>query len=380
MNFDTIRCYNTSEIPAVLERLANEKQCMHILSTIYPLLPKANLRERLLTLQDADEFQLKMIYPFLKSLEAQLTKGITLRGLERIDTNKSYLYVSNHRDIVMDSALFCAKLLENHLSTVEIAIGDNLLIFPWIEDLVRLNKSFIVRRSPGAKQMLEISQLLSHYIAHTIQHKQQSIWIAQREGRSKDSDDRTQESLLKMLQMSGKGSLAENLAAIRICPLSISYEYDPCDYLKAKEFQLKRDVADYKKSALDDLLHMQTGVMGYKGSVVYTIGGDISNDILQMGKTIVNRNELIKKVAEKIDTLIHAHYQIFNVNKIAYDLLLQSTRFSADYSLSEKLNFEKYVQGQVQKVDIANRDYDFLTEKILLMYANPLVNYLKAHG
>lgn len=377
MNFDAIRCYDKEEIPAVLERLSNDKHFINLLSTIYPLLPKELIKQRLVSFDNADDFQKIMVYPFLQYLEANLTKGIKLLGLDKIDRDRNYLFVSNHRDIILDSTLLCGKLIENGMDTVEIAIGDNLLVFPWIEDLVRLNKSFIVRRNPGAKQMLESSRLLSAYMAYTINEKKHSIWIAQREGRAKDSDDRTQESLLKMFNMGGAGTFSENLAALHICPLSISYEYDPCDYLKAKEFQQKRDNPDHKKSPQDDLLNMKTGVMGFKGRVVYKIAGEISEKIMQLGEEIQNRNELVAAIASLIDANIHSNYEIYKVNKIAYDMLHESTEYRKSYTLLDKLDFEKYVEMQINKIDLINKDVDFLKIKILEMYANPLINSLK---
>lgn len=374
MNFDAIRCYDKEEIPAVLERLSNDKHFINLLSTIYPLLPKELIKQRLVSFDNTDDFQKIMVYPFLQYLEANLTKGIKLLGLDKIDRDRNYLFVSNHRDIILDSTLLCGKLIENGMDTVEIAIGDNLLVFPWIEDLVRLNKSFIVRRNPGAKQMLESSRLLSAYMAYTINEKKHSIWIAQREGRAKDSDDRTQESLLKMFNMGGAGTFSENLAALHICPLSISYEYDPCDYLKAKEFQQKRDNPDHKKSPQDDLLNMKTGVMGFKGRVVYRIAGEISDEIMQLGEEIQNRNELVAAIASLIDAKIHSNYEIYKVNKIAYDMLHESTEYRKSYTLLDKLDFEKYVEMQINKIDLENKDVDFLKIKILEMYANPLRN------
>lgn len=374
MNFDAIRCYDKEEIPAVLERLSNDKHFINLLSTIYPLLPKELIKQRLVSFDNTDDFQKIMVYPFLQYLEANLTKGIKLLGLDKIDRDRNYLFVSNHRDIILDSTLLCGKLIENGMDTVEIAIGDNLLVFPWIEDLVRLNKSFIVRRNPGAKQMLESSRLLSAYMAYTINEKKHSIWIAQREGRAKDSDDRTQESLLKMFNMGGAGTFSENLAALHICPLSISYEYDPCDYLKAKEFQQKRDNPDHKKSPQDDLLNMKTGVMGFKGRVVYKIAGEISEKIMQLGEEIQNRNELVTAIASLIDANIHSNYEIYKVNKIAYDMLHESTEYRKSYTLLDKLDFEKYVEMQINKIDLENKDVDFLKIKILEMYANPLRN------
>lgn len=377
MDFDSIRCYHKDEVPAALERLSREKQFVNLLSTVYPLMPKEVLKKRLTAFDDVNDFQKVMVYPFLQYIEANLTKGIELKGVEKIDKQRSYLYVSNHRDILLDSALLCGKLMEQDMETVEIAIGDNLLIFPWIEDLVRMNKSFIVRRSPGAKQMLESSKLLSSYMAYTINEKKRSIWIAQREGRAKDSDDRTQESLLKMFNMGGTGTFAANLAALHICPLSISYEYDPCDFLKAKEFQQKRDNPDHKKSPLDDLLNMKTGVMGYKGKVVYTMAGEISNEILQLGEEIQNRNELVTAIAQLIDSRIHSHYAIYKVNMIAYDLLNETPAHEKLYALLEKLDFEKYLEMQINRIDLPNKDIDFLKIKMLEMYANPLINSLK---
>src|ERR1035437_9133806 len=246
-NFDEIRCFNNEEVHDALVRLCDEKQFMKVLSTIYPLLPKDLIKQRLLTYNSNYAFQKEMVYPFLQYLEANMTKGIDLNGLKKIDISKSYLYISNHRDIILDSAFLCGKFIEKNMDTVEIAICDNLLISPWIEDLVRVNKSFIVKRGLGARQILESSKRLSAYIAKTIAENQ-SIWIAQREGRAKDSNDRTQESLLKMLNMFGEEGFIDNLIKLNICPLSISYEYDPCDYLKAKEMQQRRDNSCFKKN------------------------------------------------------------------------------------------------------------------------------------
>jgi hypothetical protein len=376
--FDDIRCYTDEEIHPKLVQLCEEKQFMKVVSTIYPLLPKETIKQRLLSFNKAYDFQKGMVFPFLQHIEANLTKGIVLKGAEVLVGKKPFLYVSNHRDIILDSALLCAKLIEHNENTVEIAIGDNLLIFPWIEELVRVNKSFIVKRGLSARQILESSKKLSRYIAYTINEKKQSIWLAQREGRAKDSNDKTQESLLKMLNMYGEGTLVQNLSKLNICPLSISYEYDPCDYLKAKEFQQKRDNPEYKKQPQDDLLNMQTGVMGYKGKVVYHLTGDISREILSIGETTENKNEMVTAVAALIDKKIHAGYEIYNVNKIAYDLLSGSDRFAKDYSIMEKLDFGKYVEKQIEKIDLDDKDVDFLTIKILEMYANPLKNYLLA--
>jgi hypothetical protein len=377
-DFEEIRCYRNEEVHGVLERLINEKQFMKVLSTIYPLLPKEVIKQRLLSFHSNYAFQKEMVYPFLQYLEANMTTGIKLNGLNKIDTSKSYLYISNHRDIILDSAFLCGKLIEKEMNTVEIAIGDNLLIYPWIEDLVRVNKTFIVKRGLSARQTLESSKRLAAYIVQTIE-KNQSIWIAQREGRAKDSNDRTQESLLKMFNMCGTKSFTENLSILNICPLSISYEYDPCDYLKAKEMQQKRDNSCFKKDKNDDLINMEIGVMGYKGKVIYEITGDINKELKLIAEESTSRNEQITLTAELIDKRIHANYNIFANNKIAYDILKSENNFSAEYTKIEKLEFERYLSLQIAKIEVENKDDNFLRIKLLEMYAYPLINKISTN-
>ncbi len=378
LNFDEIRCYANEEIHEALERLSNEKQFMKVLSTIYPLMPKDVIKQRLLSFKTNNDFQKELVYPFLQYLEANMTKGIKLNGLEKINVSEAFLYVSNHRDIILDSAFLCSKLMENNIDTVEIAIGDNLLIFPWIEDLVRVNKSFIVKRGLTTRHIFESSQRLAKYIEHSINNKKQSVWIAQREGRAKDSNDRTQESLLKMFNMSGESTFTENLINLNICPLSISYEYDPCDYLKAKEFQLRRDNQEYHKEPSDDLINMEVGVMGYKGHVVYELTGSINEELKQIAQEDSNRNVQIFQIAQLIDKRIHANYTIFANNKIAYDILKNDKRFEHDYSTIEKLDFESYLLKQLAKIELEIKDENYLRLKLIEMYANPLINKLEA--
>lgn len=377
-NFEEIRAYTAEEVPAAMARLCNEKQFMKVVSTLFPLMPKDILRQKLLGFQSAKDLQHQLVLPFLQYLEANMTTGIDFLGLENIDLSKNYLYISNHRDIILDSAFLGGKLIENGLDTMEIAIGDNLLALPWIEDLVRINKSFLVLRGLTPHEMLESSRRLSAYIRHVLTQKGQSVWIAQREGRAKDSDDRTQESLLKMFGMSGTGSLAESIKELNICPLSISYEYDPCDYLKAKEFQQKRDNPAHKKSPQDDLLNMQTGVMCYKGKVVYHITGDINRALDDIARQTRVKNEQAELIAKVIDKRIHSRFNITPNNRIAYDLLSDERRFAGEYSAEEKETFERYLDKQIRKIDLENKDHDFLRGKLLEMYANPLRNWLES--
>lgn len=376
MNFDDIRAYTDQEVPQVMERLVNDKQFINLLSTLFPLLPKDILKQQLLQVKSTQEFQERFAYPFLKDLEANRTKGVSFEGVDTIDKTKAYLYISNHRDITLDSVLLCLIMIENNMDTIGIAIGDNLLIYPWIEDFVRLNKSFIVKRSLNHRKALEASQTLSAYMRHLIVDTNRSIWIAQREGRSKDSTDRTQENLLRMLTFSGEKDFYKNLSELHICPLTISYEYDPTDYLKAKEYQLKRDNPEYKKSPADDLLNMQIGIMGYRGRVIYRISGEMDQQLKEIEAQSDDLKEQLSLLAKKIDCRIHSNYVIFNVNKIAYDLLKNEHRFEAEYTNEERSVFEQYISGQIAKIDIENKDSAFLRIKILEMYANSLINQL----
>lgn len=379
MNFDEIRSFYPEEVPAALQRLAEEKPFMKLVSTLFPLMPKEQLKQKLCSFKDADELQQEMIYPFLQYLEANLTNGITLTGLDNIDPKQRYTYISNHRDIVLDSAFLCAKLIQHKMDTVEIAIGDNLLIIPWIEQFVRINKSFIVQRGLTAKQVLESSKRLSAYLRFVIHEKKNSIWIAQREGRAKDSDDRTQESLLKMFNLAGaSNNIIDNLKELNICPLSISYEYDPCDFLKAKEFQQKRDNPEYKKSQADDLLHMETGVMGFKGKIVYHIAGSINDALDAIAGQTSNRNEQLAQVARLIDRHIHQNFHITPNNRIAYDTLFGDYPPAKAYTEADKQRFDDYLDKQLRKVELENKDRDFLLRKMLEMYANPLKNNIES--
>ncbi len=232
-------------------------------------------------------------------------------------------------------------------------------------------------RGLHGREKLMASQQLSDYMHYAIEYKHESIWIAQRQGRSKDSNDFTQEALLKMMRLGGSGSIIERLQQLHIVPLSISYEYDPCDYLKAKEFQQKRDNPEFVKSKKDDLDSMRVGIHGYKGHIHYQAAACI-DDWLETLDTNKPKTELYPIIAAYIDKNIHSNYRLYANNYIAYDILNKTDRFSSLYTEEEKDTFEKYLNGQVKKVDIENPDYDYLEQQILNMYANPLVNYLKS--
>lgn len=375
--FDDIRPYHDEELPAVYEELIADPAFQKAVSSIMPGVPFEAIAQKMRSCRTKLEFQKAFCYGLLWNIVKECASGLTIDHSALPDKEKPYTYISNHRDIILDSGFLSILLLDLDMSTVEIAIGDNLLIYPWIKKLVRINKSFIVQRALTMRQMLEASALMSNYMHYTIRDKKQSIWIAQREGRAKDSNDRTQDSVLKMLAMGGEGSVLERLAEMNIAPLSLSYEYDPCDYLKAQEFQLKRDIEGYKKSTQDDLLNMKTGLFGFKGRVHFQVAELINDDLLKLDASLP-KTELFACVSALIDRKIHANYRLYPGNYVACDLLDGTTSFAGNYSAEEKQTFEDYIAGQLNKISIPNKDVEFLREKLLVMYANPVINYLAA--
>ena len=375
--FDEIRPYNDEELPQIFEELIADPAFQKAATDAIPNVPFELLAQKIRACKSKLDFQETFCYGILWKIAADHTDGLTLDHTALPDKSKAYTYVSNHRDIILDSGFLSILLIDQGMDTVEIAIGDNLLVYPWIKKLVRVNKSFIVQRALTMRQMLESSARMSRYMHYTINEKKQSIWIAQREGRAKDSNDRTQDSVLKMLAMGGEGDLIDRLMEMNIAPLAISYEYDPCDFLKAQEFQLKRDIEEYKKTTQDDLISMQTGLFGYKGKVHFQTAPCINDKLEQLDRSLP-KQELFSGISACIDRRIHGNYRIYSGNYVAYDWLNNTSEFADHYTSEEKQRFVTYIEQQLGKIKIPNKDEDFLRGKLLLMYANPLVNYLAA--
>ena len=375
--FDEIRPYSPEELPAVYEELIADSAFRSVISKVMPGIPFEMIAMKMRQCKTNLEFQKAFCYPFLHDLVSKCSDGMSIDCAAIQGDAFPHTFITNHRDIVLDSALLSVLLVDNGQNTVEIAIGDNLLIFPWIKKLVRINKSFIVQRALTMRQMLEASARMSRYMHLAINEKKENIWIAQREGRAKDSDDRTQDSVLKMMAMGGEGSIVERLKDLNITPAAISYEYDPCDYLKAKEYQQKRDNPDFKKSREDDLLNMQTGIFGRKGKIHFQLTSCI-NDKLDNLDPAMPKTEVFTAISAMIDKQIHANYRFYSGNYVAYDWLTGENLFTDKYTAEEKNIFEQYINGQLAKIDLPNKDEEFLREKMLVMYANPVKNYLKA--
>ena len=417
--FDEIRPYESGEMKEAFEELLNDRQFSRLLKGFAPWLPKS-IRNGLLRLafkgvKTPLDFQKRFMKPIVNHIIRKHTDGCTFDDSElsvnseqltvnsfgqteqRVSDNESnhnyslstinyklerrYTFISNHRDIVLDSAFLDVMLFNaNYPTTVEIGIGDNLLIYPWIKRLVRMNKAFTVRRGLTAHEMMRSSQLMSSYIHYAVTQKKENIWIAQREGRAKDSDDRTQEAVLKMLAMGGpivnseQSSIICSLKELNIVPLTISYEFDPCDYLKAQEFQLKRDVPGFKKSKQDDLDNMKTGIFGYKGRVHYHCSKPINTWLDELKD--LPKKEFYTELCRRMDCELHRNYRLYPCNYIALDTLEGNKAHADKYTEADVRRFEDYLAGQLAKIKVPNKDEAFLRERMLTMYANPVRNYM----
>lgn len=373
--YDDIRPLLPEEVPGAIEGLIALPELRAIYERLGLSWSWEELSALLRSCRSVEDFKQRVSYHWVKQLMRGCCTSVELTGIEQLRPDGAYTYVSNHRDIVLDSAFLNVLLADAGAKYPQIAIGDNLMIYPWVETLVKLNGSFLVRRGLQGRQVLLAAKLLSEYM-HEAVAEGQSIWIAQREGRAKDSSDHTQPALLKMLAMgSPERQPAAALASLNIVPVTCSYEYDPCDYLKAQEMQLKRDVAGYKKSPADDGINMSTGIQGWKGRVTFHIGRPLSQLLP------ADASELsVEELASLMDAEIHRHYVLYPLNYVAYDEL-EGTDSSEHYTPEERAEALRYIEARLQLVQLPEGlepDKAFLRHCLLTMYANPLRNQRKA--
>lgn len=376
VNFENIRSYNNNEYLPVIKRLIEEPVFLQAIDSYFTEHTIEELKEQLLSYKSINEFQSNFVCRFIYKIEKQSISQITFKGLEDINETKGApLFISNHRDIVLDSALINFGLDKYKMNTCEIAIGSNLLGIPWVKDLVRLNKSFIVQRNVPKQEMLSSSIQLSSYIQHTLLKNNQSVWIAQREGRAKDGNDKTNPGVLKMFALSStEPSLIDFYKNMNITPVSISYEYDPCDELKIAELLAKEKGEIYVKAPNEDVQHMVRGIQGQKGNIKITFANLINNRIEEF-REVTNRNEIIKRIATIIDNEIYLNYHLWPTNYIAFDLLNNSAKFKGEYTEKQKEAFLTYMKDKLSAVNQNNPDAERL---FLSMYANPVKNKLEA--
>jgi hypothetical protein len=377
--FNDIAPYDDSQFHEKIAQLVKEEGFKHAITYVMPNVNYDEFSAKLLALKTQSEFQHVVMGQFLEFLASTTTDGITIDGLENVDTARSHSFITNHRDIVLDASFLNLCFIRTQKPLTQVAIGNNLLIYEWIDDLVKLNRSFIVKRDVKMAKALEAAKQLSSYIHYTVNQRHESVWIAQREGRAKDSSDCTQESLIKMLALAGDGDTKANILDVNLTPTAISYEYDPNDYLKAREFLLRRRDPEYKKTRRDDLFSMETGILQPKGRIHFHVGECINDKLRECKET--GRAEVIHATCQIIDKTIHSGYKIYPGNYIAYDEINACHKFADKYNEADVDRFNEYIEGHLDRVDIENittEEREYMRNLILTMYANPLKNQLAA--
>lgn len=364
-----------------LEKLVGEEGFEHAIRFVMPDVDYPQFVQHLLAVRNQQDFQSRIVGGFLEDLARKTSDGISMSGVENIVEGQSYTFISNHRDIVLDASFLNVCMIRAHRPITQIAIGNNLLIYDWITDLVKLNRSFIVKRDVSKMDAVRAAQQLSSYIRYVISKRHESVWIAQRQGRAKDSNDVTQESLAKMLALAGTTKdFASNLEEINLLPVSITYEYDPNDYLKVDEFVLRRRDPEFKKSQHDDLLSMETGLLSPKGRIHFHFGKPINDDLRAIEGT--PRIQAVHQACALIDREIHQGYRLYPINYIAYDRLSGTDAMAGNYSADDVKAFDDYVERQLGRVNVpgglVGDEKDYAREMLLTMYANPVRNQLAA--
>lgn len=377
--YKDIAPYEDEQFAEKMEMLVNDPGFENAIQYVLPGSDFRQLADTLRKITNKEDFQKNVMLSILKRLEKGTTDGVTDSGLDNITLNQPRLFISNHRDIVLDASFLGLVMIRHGLPAQEVALGDNLLIYDWIELLVRLNKGIIVKRNLRMTKALEAAKQLCGYIHHSIREKKESVWIAQREGRAKDSNDITQESVLKMLALSGESdNIAARLMELHITPVAISYEFDPNDYLKATEFLARRRDPEFKKSQRDDLRSMETGLLKHKGRVHFAICEEINPSLEPLLKS-TDKVEIIRHACALIDKEIHSNYKIYPVNYYAYDKVEGTSVFADKYTADQAKEYDEYFNGQLDKVALENitrEEREFMLETMLRMYANPLRNQI----
>ena len=378
MDFSDIRFYDNNDFDTVIKELAYEPEMRRIVR----FLLDGNILDKdvppfLLAFKSVEDFQLNFIINVIKKIRQVSVERISVGGIENVDYSKSYLFLTNHRNIVLDAAFLNLVLYENNTEefrSTGIAIGDNLLAIPWVRDMARVNKSFIVKRGLGVQEMLESSKKLSSYIRLLLKQNDTSIWIACREGRTKDGNDFTQPGLLKMFQMSSKESFVENFAELNILPVAISYEFDPCDTSKVNELVTIANTGKYEKGPTDDFNSMFNGLMGEKGHVHYEFGELITAEDLKALDGDIPKNEKIKHLADYLDDFYHQNYKLWPSNYIAADILNGNKAFANFYSQED---YNKFTEMKAERTKRIEGDAKQIAHTYLSMFAYPVKNQYK---
>ena len=370
--YDAIRPFYDTEINDGIRSSINHPMMKALMNFTFPEMPDEVWKEQLLKTHSIRDFQCNFIYQSVQRVLAKSSDGLTTSGFEKLEKNEAYLFISNHRDIILDTSLLNASLFSHGLVMTASAIGDNLVKKSFLLTLSKLNRNFLVQRGLSPREMLQSSKLMSEYIGQLLLRENRSVWIAQREGRTKDGNDATHPGVLKMLSMgSDEENLMEYFKKIKVVPVSISYEYDPTDALKMPQLMAEANNEIYIKEKNEDFMTLLSGIMGQKKGIHIHIGDVLQDELDLIARDNDNSNKQIQALAQVIDDSILKNYKLWPTNYIAFDILNQSNQFAAFYTENEKQLFERRLDLKIdQKNPIA-------LEGFLNMYANPVVNKLK---
>lgn len=373
--FDEIRHFNLREAILVRREIFADETFNKVVKQLNMGVTVEDLKEECKSYESHYAFQKAVPGRFLKYFSDKTTSKVTYSGLENVDTSKAYLYIANHRDIIMDSAYLQLYFFYNNIITSKIAIGDNLVSTPLLLNIAKLNKMFIVKRSVSIREKLMNSKLLSEYIHYSMSEENELVWIAQRNGRTKDGLDKTQQGLIKMLTFYDESRDVINvLKDMHITPLTISYEYEPCDQLKARELALSEN-GKYVKQPGEDLNSIKQGIFGWKGEVNFVIGKPI-DDQLDAISPDLRKNDKLNEVAKIIDRQIYENYHLFATNYIAYDYAEKCQEFASYYTPEQKADFLQYIEKQSVVPDV---EPEKMKDYLMQIYANPVrTHYGKA--
>ncbi|QKJ62279.1 1-acyl-sn-glycerol-3-phosphate acyltransferase [Flavobacterium sp. M31R6] len=370
--FDAIRSFYDSEINEGIIKVIDHPMMKALMNFCFPGVEDEIWKEQLRKTHSIRDFQCNFIYYGVQQVLEKSSEGLTTSGFEKLEKNTAYLFISNHRDIVLDTTLLNSSLFEHGLDMTSSAIGDNLVKKSFLKTLAKLNRNFLVLRGLSPRELLVSSKLLSEYMAQLLLHENRSVWIAQREGRTKDGNDETNPGVLKMIAMgSDEPNIMDYFKKIKIVPVSISYEYDPTDALKMPQLLAEANNEIYKKEKNEDFKTLLSGIIGQKKRIHIHIGDVLDTEIDEIIKNVDTTNKQVQALAQVIDDSILSNYKLWTTNFIAYDILNCSNRFSHLYTENEKLLFERRLEMRI------DHEHPVAKQGFLDMYANPVVNKLK---
>ena len=370
--FDSIRPFYDAEINAAISSTVNHPMMKSLMNFTFPEVEDEVWKEQLKKTHSIRDFQCNFIYHSIKKVLSKSSDGLTTSGFEKLEQNTSYLFISNHRDIILDTSLLNTCLFDHGLVMTASAIGDNLVQKAFLHTLAKLNRNFLVQRGLSPREMLQSSKLLAEYIAQLLLRENRSVWIAQREGRTKDGNDATNPGVLKMLAMgSDEINLMDYFRKVKIVPVSISYEYDPTDALKMPQLMAEAKNEKYVKDKNEDFMTLLSGIIGQKKRIHIHVGKVLDTEIDSISAQVDNSNKQIQALAQAIDDSILKSYKLWPTNFIAYDILNQTNTYSDRYTETEKSLFERRLEMRIDE------NNPVALQGFLAMYANPVVNKLK---